>query len=76
MAALRAGVDGRPERLKGVLMEEGLRRECLGGVGRGEGKVVKAFVEGNREGMLKTKPRVCFLFLVFLCSPDGGLEEC
>ena len=60
LALLRRDVDRRSERLKSVLMEAGIRKEFLGGVGVNEGKVLKAFIAKNGENMLKTKPRVCF----------------
>lgn len=39
-------------------MEEGLRRDFLKGAPKSEVKAVKAFVAGNAENALKTKPKV------------------
>lgn len=60
LGLLRRAVDRRGERLKAVLGGEGMRREFLGGVRRGDEKgCVMRFVEMNRENALKTKPKVC-----------------
>jgi uncharacterized protein (TIGR02453 family) len=60
MALMRRDVDKESQRIKEVLMGAEMRREYLGGVGRDEKKVVKAFVGMNTENMLKTKPKVWF----------------
>ncbi|KAL9131142.1 MAG: hypothetical protein Q9217_000843 [Psora testacea] len=57
LALLRKDVDKNSHKLKEVLMEERLRKEFLGGVGRNEGAAVRKFVAMNGENALKTKPR-------------------
>lgn len=60
IGALRRDIDRHPERIKGVLMDDGLRKEYLGSVEKAPAKVVKAFVMSptNSESALKTKPKV------------------
>lgn len=55
---MRRDIDRHPRRLKGVLMEAGLRRDFLDGTSNNEAKAVKAFVSKNAENALKTKPKV------------------
>ena len=62
LALMRKDVDKKSHRLKNVLMAPELRREFLGGIKEDEKKAVKAFVSHNNENMLKTKPKVRFLF--------------
>ncbi|MCJ1283170.1 hypothetical protein MMC26_002497 [Xylographa opegraphella] len=54
---LRRAVDRKAHKLKTVLMEPRIRKECLGGVGSNEKKVVKAFCASNAENSLKNKPK-------------------
>lgn len=58
LARLRRDVDRRPHRLKAVLLDAGIRKNFLNGVGADEKKVVKAFVGQNAGNALKTKPKV------------------
>lgn len=59
LALMRQSIDTQPHLLKTVLLDRTMRREFLKGVPAGdEGKAVKAFVEKNKENMLKTKPKV------------------
>lgn len=60
LAALRRDIDRHPQRLKNVLMDEGIRREFLGGVPKKLEKVVHAFISlpTNAESSLKTRPKV------------------
>lgn len=72
MALMRRDIDRKSRKIKSVLVGPDLRKEFFGGIGPDEGKAVKAFIGMNMENMLKTKPRVCCLFLrggwgCFLC---------
>jgi len=58
LALLRRNIDQRPERIKSVLMDAGLRKTILGGVPADEKRVIKAFASQNSENALKTKPKV------------------
>lgn len=59
---MRQSIDTQPHLLKTVLLDRAMRKEFLKGVPAGdEGKAVKAFVELNKENMLKTKPKVSIL---------------
>ena len=58
LALLRRDFDKRSNKLKKVLLDKAVRKELLKGVPYDEKKVVKAFVELNKENMLKTKPKV------------------
>ena len=58
LAAIRRDIDSHPDALKDVLQQPGMRREFLGGVGSDGRKVVKTFVDQNKESALKTKPKV------------------
>lgn len=56
---MRSSIDTQSHLLKNVLLNPAMRKEFLKGVPAGnEGKAVKAFVEMNKENMLKTKPKV------------------
>jgi uncharacterized protein (TIGR02453 family) len=57
---LRAGIDERPGRWRRVLGEEGFKSMFLGEGKKGDGDegAVKRFVERNKKGALKTKPKV------------------
>lgn len=56
---MRSAIDTQSHLLKNVLLNPTMRKEFLKGVPTGnEGKAVKAFVEMNKENMLKTKPKV------------------
>lgn len=57
---LRRSVDRRAHRLKEVLMDPLIRKECLGGAPKDEKKVVKSFCASNSENALKSKPKVIF----------------
>ncbi len=41
-----------------MLLDERLRQEFLGSVGKSDAKAVKAFVSANAENALKTRPKV------------------
>lgn len=60
LSALRNDIDRHPQRLKGVLLNDQMRKEFLNGARNKQEKVVKAFVESpmNAESALKTKPKV------------------
>lgn len=58
LALLRRDFDKSSHKLKKVLLDKTVRKELLKGVPDDEKKVVKAFVELNKENMLKTKPKV------------------
>jgi uncharacterized protein (TIGR02453 family) len=72
LAKVRASIDERPGRWRRVLGEEGFRRTFLGGVD--EEGAVGEFVKRNREGALKTKPKVSNHFF-FLVGFGGDLVE-
>lgn len=55
---MRRAIDSKSQKLKTVLLEQTLRKEFLQGAAKDEKKVVKAFVDSNKENMLKTKPKV------------------
>ncbi|MCJ1400915.1 hypothetical protein MMC11_004126 [Xylographa trunciseda] len=57
LGLLRRAMDRKAHKLKAVLMDPLIRKECLGGVGNDEKKVVKAFCAGNAENALKNKPK-------------------
>lgn len=65
LAKLRNNIDRKPHKIKSVLAGAGLRKDFLDGVANNEQKVVKAFVEKNKESMLKTKPKVSNSFRQF-----------
>ena len=58
LALLRDDVNLRSRRIKRVLVDPGIRRHFLGGIGDEEKKAVKAFIGSNSENALKTKPKV------------------
>lgn len=58
---MRREFDRRPQRLKAVLTDDGVRKEFLNGVPKSDAKAVKAFVSSNSENALKTKPKVSAL---------------
>lgn len=55
---MRRDIDRHPRRIKDVLLEDGVRKEFLGGVHKNDAKAVKAFVSNNAANALKTKPKV------------------
>ena len=55
---MRNDIDRRSRRIKDVLMNSALQKEFLGGATKSDAKAVKAFVAGNSENALKTKPKV------------------
>ncbi|MCJ1377807.1 hypothetical protein MMC17_000903 [Xylographa soralifera] len=57
LGLLRRAVDRKAHELKMVLMDPLIRKECLGGVGNDEKKVVKAFCASNADNALKNKPK-------------------
>ncbi|MCJ1475556.1 hypothetical protein MMC13_004219 [Lambiella insularis] len=57
LALLRRSVDRKAHKLKEVLMDPLIRKECLSGVPKDEKKVVKAFCASNSENALKLKPK-------------------
>lgn len=54
---LRADIDQRPERIRAVLTDPGIRKHMFGGIGKDEKKVIRAFCKQNEENALKTKPK-------------------
>ena len=62
LALLRQDVDRKSHKIKKVLMDPGIRKECFKGIPSDEKKAVKAFVSQNSENMLKTKPKVGTLY--------------
>ena len=58
LSLLRRAVDRKSHKLKKVLRDPLIRKECLKGVPDNEKKVVKAFTDGNAENALKNKPKV------------------
>ncbi|KAM5460344.1 hypothetical protein McanMca71_000192 [Microsporum canis] len=57
LALIRQDIDRNSQRLKAILMSPDVRGEILGGVPNDEKKVIKAFVNQNKESALKTKPK-------------------
>jgi uncharacterized protein (TIGR02453 family) len=57
LSLLRRAVDRQAHKLKKVLVDPKIRKECLGGVAGDEKKVVTAFCKSNAENALKTKPK-------------------
>lgn len=58
---MRKDIDRHPERIKNVLLDDGVRKSFLKGASKQDTKVVKAFVDSNSENALKTKPKVSLL---------------
>jgi len=58
LGLLRRAVDRKSHKLKNVLMDPRIRKECLKGAPNDEKKVVKAFATANAENALKSKPKV------------------
>lgn len=44
---MRRDIDRHPERIKGILLDDGVRKTFLDGVSRQESRAVKAFVDTN-----------------------------
>lgn len=59
LAKLRRDVDRKPHKIKQMLIDPGIRKEFLGGIGPDEKKAAKAFATQNADNALKTKPKVC-----------------
>lgn len=59
---MRRDIDRHPERIKGILLDDGVRKTFLDGVSRQESRAVKAFVDTNSGNALKTKPKVSLHF--------------
>jgi len=57
-AAMRKDIDRDSGKLKGILIDENVRKSFLKGAPKNESKVVKAFVASNSGNALKTKPKV------------------
>ncbi|DAA74305.1 TPA_exp: Uncharacterized protein A8136_3503 [Trichophyton benhamiae CBS 112371] len=57
LALIRQNIDRDSQRLKDILMHPDVRGEILGGVPNDEKKVIKAFVNQNKESALKTRPK-------------------
>lgn len=58
LALIRQNIDRNSQQLKDILMHPDVRGEILGGVPSDEKKVIKAFVNQNKESALKTRPKV------------------
>lgn len=58
VALLRSDIDRKSHKLKKVLLDKAVRTEFFDGIPDDEKKAIKAFVELNKENMLKTKPKV------------------
>lgn len=58
LGLLRRAVDRKSHRLKNILMDPRIRKECLKGVANDEKKIIKAFAAANAENALKSKPKV------------------
>lgn len=60
LAALRRSIDSKPERIKRVLTDAGIRREFFGGIPNDAEKAVRAFVSQpmNQSSALKKHPKV------------------
>ncbi|GBF62602.1 hypothetical protein TMEN_5154 [Trichophyton mentagrophytes] len=57
LALIRQNIDRNSQQLKDILMHPDVRGEILGGVPSDEKKVIKAFVNQNKESALKTRPK-------------------
>ena len=60
LESLRDDIDQNPQGLKGVLMNNSLRRDFFKGA-KDEKAAIAAFLDCNSENALKTKPRVSLL---------------
>lgn len=71
---MRRDFDRRPQRIKAVLTEDGLRKEFLKGAPKNDAKAVKAFVAApsNAESALKTKPKVRYFSFRGVTHSVGG----
>ena len=58
LALLREAMDRRSQKLKNVLLDAGIRKHFLSGVGVNEKKAVKAFCDHNSSNALKRHPKV------------------
>jgi len=58
LALLRRNIDRKPENMRRVLTDAGLRKAIFGGISNDEKKAIKAFASQNAENALKTKPKV------------------
>ncbi|KAI9809098.1 MAG: hypothetical protein M1825_002387 [Sarcosagium campestre] len=57
LALIRRDIDRKSHKLKRVLLNPNIRRDFLGKVADDERKAVKAFIEHNKDNILKTKPK-------------------
>lgn len=76
IALLRRDIDRRPQRIKAVLKNAGIRKEFLEAVPDNDAKVVKKFVAQSSQGALKTKPKVSLFFLSWLYPNVCELPAC
>ena len=65
---MRDVIDNDAGRIKRVLTDPNMRRAFFGG-GTSVGKIVDAFVAGNQENALKTKPKVSVSPSVMIYPP-------
>jgi len=63
---MRRDIDRHPERIKNILLDDGVRQTFLKGVSRERNRAIQAFVDTNSGNALKTKPKVSFNFLFFI----------
>ena len=61
LRSLRLAIDLKPQKLKNVLLDPGIRKFYFGGIGNDEKKAVKAFCEHNASNALKRRPKVAFI---------------
>ena len=66
---MRREFDRHPQRIKAVLTQDGVRKEFLKGAPKSDAKAVKAFVAGNADNALKTKPKVSRSFFLAFSQP-------
>ncbi|RMZ81339.1 hypothetical protein DV738_g2144, partial [Chaetothyriales sp. CBS 135597] len=57
LSLLRRDIDQNPGRLRGILVDPGIRRHIFDGVAKDEKKAIKAFASHNEESALKTRPK-------------------
>lgn len=68
LARLRRSIDRQPERWREVLAEDRFRKVFFPGVKAGDIEgCVKAFCKSNKEGALKTKPKVSVDIIACKC---------